>query len=216
VSDWSQQELLRQIRAGRREACEQFVCAHYAGVYRFLVHATRDAALAEDLTQETFAAAWRTIGSFEGRASLATWLHRIAYRKLLNAWRTRRRRDAGVARLALLRGGEAHPSPLEWLLDDEHARELYEAVQSLEEGARLLIALHYLQELSFRDMAQVLDEPVGTVKWRTSRALAQLKESLTATIDHESASGKSVEGPDAGIAGSEAAGPAAAAGPRDA
>jgi RNA polymerase sigma-70 factor (ECF subfamily) len=216
VSDWSQQELLRQIRAGRREACEQFVRDHYAGVYRFLVHATRDAALAEDLTQETFAAAWRTIGRFEGKASLATWLHRIAYRKLLNAWRSRRRRDAGVARLALVREGEAYTSPLEWLMGDEQGRQLYEAVQSLAEGARLLIALHYFQELSFDEMADVLDEPVGTVKWKTSRALAQLKHLLAATIDHESAWEKPVERPDARIAGSEAAGPATAANSRDA
>lgn len=216
MPNWSQQELLRQIRAGRREACEQFVRGHYAGVYRFLVHATRDASLAEDLTQETFAAAWRTIDGFEGKASLATWLHRIAYTKLLNAWRSRRRRSAGVARLAVLRDGEAYPSPSEGLVDDERSRRLYQAVQSLAEGPRLLIALHYFQELSFRDMADVLDEPVGTVKWRTSRALAQLKELLTATIDHERPPRESMEERDARSAGDGAAKAAPAGGASDA
>ena len=211
MSGWSQRELVRRIQAGSREASERFVRGHYAAVYRFLVHATADVALAEDLAQETFAAAWRRIGSFEGKASLATWLHRIAYRKLVNAWRGRRRRDASVARLALPRDNETDASPLEWLLGDEQGRQVYEAVQSLEEGARVLIALHYFQGLSFREMAEVLEEPVGTVKWKTSRALARLKASLTGTIDYDSASEKPVEGPDARIAGSEAAGPAAAA-----
>ena len=54
-------------------------------VYRFLVHLTRDEPRAEDLTQETFAAAWRGIGSFAGRSGLGTWLHRIAYGKFIDA-----------------------------------------------------------------------------------------------------------------------------------
>jgi DNA-directed RNA polymerase specialized sigma24 family protein len=64
---------------GRREACAGLVRVHYQAVYRLLVHLTRDAHQAEDLTQETFAAAWEKIGRFQGNASLATWLHRIAY-----------------------------------------------------------------------------------------------------------------------------------------
>jgi RNA polymerase sigma-70 factor (ECF subfamily) len=68
---------LNQLRAGNHEARVEFVDNHYQAVYRFLVHLTRDVHQAEDLTQETFAAAWEKIDTFRGGASLATWLHRI-------------------------------------------------------------------------------------------------------------------------------------------
>ena len=77
------------MRAGHPEACAERVRGHYQAVYRLLVHLTRDVHQAEDLTQETFAAAWERIATFEGRATLATWLHRIAYTKFIDARRGR-------------------------------------------------------------------------------------------------------------------------------
>src|SRR5436305_14025797 len=82
---------VRNLRAGRPEACAELVRAHYPAVYRFLVHLTRDVHQAEDLTQEAFAAAWEKIATFQGRAALATWLHRIAYTKFIDARRAAQR-----------------------------------------------------------------------------------------------------------------------------
>ena len=79
------QRLVNDLRAGRRDACAELVRAHYQAVYRFLVHLTRDVHRAEDLTQETFAAAWEKRATFEGRSTPATWLHRIAYTKFIDA-----------------------------------------------------------------------------------------------------------------------------------
>jgi RNA polymerase sigma-70 factor (ECF subfamily) len=61
---------------------------------------------------------------------------------------------------------------------DENSRCLYEAMGRLESSEYVLILLHYLQGLSFRQMAEVLDEPVGTVKWRTHKTLKKLKKIL--------------------------------------
>ena len=79
------------LRAGHPDACAELVRANYQPVYRFLVHLTRNVHEAEDLTQETFAAAWQRIGSFEGRATPTTWLYRIAYSKFIDARRSQRR-----------------------------------------------------------------------------------------------------------------------------
>ena len=65
------QQLLSSLRAGRPEACAELVHADYQTVYRFLVHLARDVHQAEDLTQETFAAAWEKAAAFQGRSALA-------------------------------------------------------------------------------------------------------------------------------------------------
>jgi RNA polymerase sigma-70 factor (ECF subfamily) len=144
---------------------------------------TRNTDLAEDLTQETFAAAWANIHSFKGRASFRTWLHQIAYRKFIDS-RRRLQRDAALA--ATLRkeqnDSERTSNPLSRLAADEDSRILYDAIRTLNSHEYVAVVLHYIQGLSFREMAQVLDVPIGTVKWQNSRALKNLKELLTGRI----------------------------------
>jgi RNA polymerase sigma-70 factor (ECF subfamily) len=183
VTESDDQRLVRDLRAGRPEACATFVRAHYSAVYRFLVHLTRDVHEAEDLTQETFAAAWKQIGAFESRATLATWLHRIAYTKFIDVRRAEAR--AAAARLRLQSGSVAPFDPLSDASADDEAQHMYKALQTLGEAERMLIVLHYLQGLSYREMASVLDEPTGTVKWRTAEALSRLRALLTDEVaDH--------------------------------
>lgn len=135
-----------------------------------MAYLTRDTSLAEELTQETFASAWASIDSFKGRALIGTWLHRIAYHKFIDSTR-RLQRDA-----ALMDGLEpqndaapASSDPFHQLAADENYRLLYEAMRRLKSPEYIVIVLHYIQGLSFRQAAKVLDQPVGTVKWQTSR-----------------------------------------------
>jgi RNA polymerase sigma-70 factor, ECF subfamily len=180
LSEPAEERLLEAVRAGRREACVALVEGHYAAVYRFLLSLTRNVAQAEDLTQETFAAAWQNLAGFDGRSSAATWLHRIAYRKFIDGRRSAVRRAALTGRLAESAPRYDCANPLEALVADDEARWLAETVQRLEEPDRVVIVLHYSQGLSYREMAEVLGEPAGTVKWRTSAALERLRALLVA------------------------------------
>jgi RNA polymerase sigma-70 factor, ECF subfamily len=171
-----EQRLLEGLRAGRSEACAELVRGHYQAVYRLLLHLTRDGHRAEDLTQETFAKAWRVIDSFQGKASLGTWLHRIAYTKFLDAQRTRQRDDATRERLVRPHAGSV--DPFDAAAADDESRQLHQALAALEPPERVVLVLHYLQDLSYAEMAVVLEEPVGTVKWRTHAALGRLRELL--------------------------------------
>lgn len=168
--------LWKALRAGRPEACAEVVRAHYRAVYRFLVHLTRNVHEAEDLTQETFAAAWENIARFEGRATLTTWLHRIAYTRFIDARRVDRR--ASEMRERRPSPGDSEPDPLDVVAADDEAQRLYRALHALDAPRRTPLVLHYLQGLSYREMAAVLDEPVGTVKWRTAEALNRLRALL--------------------------------------
>jgi len=185
VRSWSERLLVRRICASDRDACVQLVKAHHGPVYRLLFHLCRDAHLAEDLTQETFAAAWQGSGSFKGSSSLATWLHRIAYRKFVDACRRGRHRVLGepLDQVSDQVCSNA-PGQLESVLADERCRNLYQGLARLEQAECDVLVLHYLQGLSFRQMAEVLAEPAGTVKWRTSQALARLKILLDGRLEN--------------------------------
>jgi RNA polymerase sigma-70 factor (ECF subfamily) len=175
--------LLVNLCAGRPEACAELVRSHYPAVYRFLLHLTRDVHEAEDLTQETFIAAWQRISKFKGRSTLATWLHRIAYTKFIDSKRAKRRAAGMLPRLA---DGKASPiDPLNAAMAIDEAKHLYETLDALDLPERAVLVLHYLQGLSYREMAVVLDEPTGTVKWRTGEALNRLRALLSEEVsDH--------------------------------
>ncbi len=175
----AEKHLLSETRAGRSQACAQLVRTHYESIYRFLLHLTGDVHAAEDLTQDTFAKVWAAIGGFRERSALKTWLHRIAYSTFVD-WMRRARCDRQATRSGGTRTFDLceNPRHLDGLLADECSRHLYEAVERLNHREHLVIVLHYFQGLSFKEMAEVLDEPAGTVKWRVSQAIGELRSLL--------------------------------------
>jgi RNA polymerase sigma-70 factor, ECF subfamily len=167
------QNLVNSLRAGHREAYAALVRGHYQAIYRFLVHLTRDAHRAEDLTQETFVAAWERVDTFQGRSSPATWLHRIAYTRFIDDQRAKNR--AASLHESVTTTPFMPADPLETATARDEARRLYAALDELDAADRTRLVLHYLQGLSYREMASVLDEPSGTTKWRTREALNCLR-----------------------------------------
>jgi RNA polymerase sigma-70 factor, ECF subfamily len=193
VTEPDDQRLLGNLRAGRSETCAALVRGYYQTVYRFLVHLTRDVHEAEDLTQETFAAAWEKSATFQGRSTLATWLHRIAYTKFIDAQRAARRGANMLQRLTSPLVGAA--DPLATVIAEDEAQHLYRALHGLDAPERTLVVLHYLQGLSYREMATVLDEPTGTVKWRTAVALQRLRAMLCDEVSDHATRKTSEPGP---------------------
>ena len=174
----SERQLLKDFRQGRRNGYEQAVCRYYKDVYRFLVYLTGDIKHAEDLTQETFASAWKKVNSYEGRSSFKTWLYRIAYNKFVDLKRKEQRYNRLIEKMAQNDFCREGFDPLSRIQAKERSGVLYEAIHKLETAERAVIVLHYIQGMSFRKMVMVLDEPVGTIKWRTSKALKKLRDFL--------------------------------------
>ena len=193
MTEPDEQRLLSDLRAARPVACAELVRAHYQAVYRLLVHLTRDVHQAEDLTQETFTTAWEKIATFQGRAALATWLHRIAYTKFIDAQRAERRAVGMRERLSSPK--ESPADPLDTAMASDEARRLYRALDGLDAPAHTVLVLHYLQGLSYREMAAVLDEPAGTVKWRTAEALNRLRAALGDEVPDHAPQTKCEPGP---------------------
>jgi RNA polymerase sigma-70 factor, ECF subfamily len=152
-------------------AGETFVTTHYARIYRLHHYLTGSAEAAQDLTQQTFTQAWQALASYQGRAKLSTWLHRIAYHVYTHWLRDCRNHLplAAVAEMPDLRA----VCGLDSLL-------VSTALTQLSDELRETFLLYYIQELSVSEVAEVQDLPVGTVKSRLFTARQRLRELLQA------------------------------------
>ena len=165
--------------ARERMLFERAARRHYAGVYSYLRWVCRDAALAEDLTQETFMQIWRSLPNLRREGALRTWVYRVARSRFLQ-----HRRRAGLETVSLEELGDADhldadsPDPQVRLERDERRRAVRRAVERLPHLYREVIVLHNLEQLSLAQIAQVLEAPIGTVKSRRAKALSMLRHLL--------------------------------------
>ncbi len=172
----SDAELIARVLASDdRAAFGELVERHQSAVRRFLRHLTAgDAALADDLAQETFVQAYRGLARFRGEASFSSWLLGIAH----NHWRNARRRARHAAWLAENEtAGDVAPSPAP-AADLKH--DLALALRALSADEQTAVHLCYQQGLSHSEIARVLDWPLGTVKTHLARGKEKLRHFLAA------------------------------------
>jgi RNA polymerase sigma factor (sigma-70 family) len=172
-------ELVERARRGDERAYEELVRLHQGIAYRTAYLVAGSAADAEDAAQDAFIKAYRALGRFRRGAPFRPWLLQI----VANEARNRRRAAGRRAGLALRAAGEnpsggAAPSPEGTMLAGEERERLLAAINGLREEDRLVIAGRYFLDLSEEETAAALDWRRGTVKSRTSRALARLREEL--------------------------------------
>ena len=170
-------ELIARVRAaGDRPAFSELVLRHQSAVRRFLRHLTHgDAALADDLAQETFLTAWRGLARFQGTASFSTWLLGIAH----NRWRNARRRRHDCVSLEAEEYASNFSVPAATPRSDLH-QDLAEALTTLSPDEQLTLHLGFQQGLSHSEIAALLDWPLGTVKTHLARGKEKLRSLLTA------------------------------------
>jgi RNA polymerase sigma-70 factor (ECF subfamily) len=149
--------------------------AHYAGLYRFALSLARNPADASDLTQQTFFV-WATKGaSLRDAAKAKTWLFTTLYREFLRV----RRRGGRISAIEDLPPGEKDPPDVEVdLVAKLDAQLVLAALQEIDEVFREPLALFYLQDLSYVEIAEILGVPIGTVMSRLSRGKAHLRARL--------------------------------------
>jgi RNA polymerase sigma-70 factor (ECF subfamily) len=152
------------------------VRAHQDIAFRTAWVVTGSAADAEEATQDAFMKAWRALGRFRRDAPFRPWLLTIVANEARNRRRAAGRRAGLALRAAAERpSGDAVPSPEVALLVGAGRSELIEALGALDERDRTVLTCRYLLELSEDETAAALGCRRGTVKSRTSRALARLR-----------------------------------------
>jgi RNA polymerase sigma factor (sigma-70 family) len=164
--------LISAVASGDREALRDLYDRHADATLRLIRRSTRDAGLAEDILQETWLAVWRSAGSFRGDASVRGWLLGVARRQAYN--RLRRNEAPPVDDSLTAAVPDAAPSVEEEVLEHATAQELASLIATLPEHLQEVLYLVLVDELRYREVAGVLDIPVGTVKSRMSHARRRL------------------------------------------
>ncbi len=154
-----------------RRVVEQLVDAHYQSLYRYAFRLTGSAEEAEDMTQEAFCKAQLKYAQLHEPSRVKPWLFSILRNAYLH--RLRERKQEKACSLDLL-GDVPEPAP-EQPLPDVAPERLQELLGELPEAFRSPIVLYYFEDFSYRDIAEQMDLPLGTVMSRLSRAKAQLR-----------------------------------------
>jgi RNA polymerase sigma-70 factor (ECF subfamily) len=170
-NDVQDDALVRRARAGDREAFGRLAERFQAPVYRVVRGIVGDAAEAEDVAQEVFLKAYGALGRFRGESGFFTWLYRIAVNEALRA--ARRRRPAATLDEGLPVEAPRPEPPDE---DGPSVALLERLLRKLPEEFRAIVVLRDLEGLSYRDLAEALEIPLGTVESRLFRARRELRE----------------------------------------
>lgn len=166
------------------EDTEQFMGSLYSAALRM----TRNPSEAEDLVQETYLKAYRGYDSFKAGTNLKAWLYRILTNTFINSYRSRKRHPEeteldDVEELYLFRrmsgrdgaiGRSAEDEALDWITDDE----VKAALESLPESFRMTVLLADVEGFSYKEIAEIMDVPIGTVMSRLHRGRRALEKTL--------------------------------------
>ena len=168
-------ELLEAWRDGDGAAGEQLVERHLESVHRFFSNKVRGAT--DDLVQQTFLACMEARESYEGRASFRAYLFGIARHVLYRHFRSAARDFDPLTSSAASRLADEH-TPADSVAEAEEQRVLLMGLRTLPLELQTLVELAYWEQLTDRELAQVLDVPVGTIKSRLRKARKALESAL--------------------------------------
>ncbi len=181
--------LVQRTLAGEQRAYELLVVKYQRRIERLVGRMVRDTDLVQDIAQETFIRAYRALGQFRGDAQFYTWLYRIAVNTAKKAL-VDLRRDPLVSENAL-RGADdedetssveneltSAETPETVLAAKEIAAAVNQAMEALPEELRQAVTLREIEGLSYEEIAQVMDCPIGTVRSRIFRA----REAISARV----------------------------------
>ena len=169
--------LIDAVMSGDRDAFRSLVEREQTPVFRTCYRVLGRVADAEDVSQETFVIAYRSIGTYRGEGTLGAWLGRIATRQALRRLGQRRETssiDAPGLRPDLVGGQD----PLGLAIAAERATRVRAAVAALREPYRETVALRFFAELSLVEIAEQTGRPLGTVKTHLHRGLARLRDAM--------------------------------------
>ncbi len=185
-------ELVQKLRAGEEAAYENLLQRFQQPVYNLAYRLLNDSSDASDVVQEVFLKVFRNVGRFRRQSSLKTWIYRITVNEAHNQrrWFFRHRsREVGLdAEPELTRSRnvpDAERSPFDYTFDREKQELIENALARINPLFREVVVLRDVEDLSYEEIAEVLQISLGTVKSRILRGREALKEGLTARLEPE-------------------------------
>ena len=180
-----EREIIERVVAGDNDAFGLLVDKYQTKVYNLALRMCGNEDDAYDLAQDAFVRAWRSLGSFQFESAFSTWLFRLTSNICLDFLRAKKRRAA----VSLTMSGDDEEEtqldvpdpamgPEEAAIASEDRRLLMEALNALPADQRQIITLRAINDLSYAEIARILDLQEGTVKSRLSRARTALRNKL--------------------------------------
>ena len=170
------QTLVREIAAGSEAALTEFYKAFEKRVYAFSVSRLHDPHDATDVLNQVMLEVWRTAWRFEGRSTVSTWVLGITHHKVMTQFRRQGHREMVELDPGLI--AETGATIDEILDQAQEAERLRRCVESLSDAHRQVVHLAFYEDLSYREIAKIVDCPEGTVKTRAFHAKKALKRCL--------------------------------------
>ena len=170
------EELVRRAAVGDREAFAVLFDRYAPRVYRTALRITGDAAEADDATQEVFLRLHDQLHRFEERSSFSTWIYRVTVNLAIDRTRTKARRPGSIDGVDA-QAPDSATAPAE---RGDLERAVIAALAGLSEKLRTALVLRYLEDLSYEEIADVLECSIGTVKSRLARAHEEAGPALQA------------------------------------
>lgn len=188
------QEIVERIQRGDKQAYALLVDKYQRRVERLVARMVRDADEVDDITQEAFIKAYRALPQFRGDSAFYTWLYRIAVNTAKNYLSARNNRPRPMADSAMQNeegaetfGEDADLSdintPESVLMSKQVAHTVNRVVEELQEELRMAITLREIDGLSYEEIAQAMQCPIGTVRSRIFRAREAIAERLRPLLD---------------------------------
>jgi RNA polymerase sigma-70 factor, ECF subfamily len=189
---------LARARQGDRAAFGALVRRYQRRVYATALHILGNHGDADDVTQETFVRAYRGVRTFDGRSDFFTWLYRITVNTALNHVRSNKRATAlGTAGATEVDHAGGRPealgvperTPAEWLSLSQEVQRVLTAIGGLSPPLRVTLVLATVEQLPYKQIAEILDVPEGTVAWRVNEARRILRERLAEKSSNDASAG---------------------------
>lgn len=183
---YDDEALIRRAQTGDRSAFDTLVSRYEVKAFQFAFRLSRNSDEAADVVSEAFVRVYNAIGNFKGQSTFGTWLYRIMTNCFLDMKKKDKSKitssievaaqteDGDVARQIEYLG----PSPQEESERTERERRIEAAVNKLPEYQRAMIVMYHVDMLTYEEIAEVLDLPLGTVKSRLNRARLLLRDLL--------------------------------------
>jgi RNA polymerase sigma-70 factor (ECF subfamily) len=181
----SERELIQQLQSGNPEAFRKLVEQYESKVYNLVLKILRSREDAEDVLQETFLSIYTQIQKFDGRSGLYTWVYRIATNFALMKIRSRLPQgkmisvdDKPYEEMAKWEVHDWEPNPQELLLNQEAKKHLDDAIEKLPDIYRTVFILRDIEELSTKQVAEIMNLSEENVKIRLRRGRLFLRDTL--------------------------------------
>ncbi|MFA6308278.1 MAG: sigma-70 family RNA polymerase sigma factor [Clostridia bacterium] len=183
--------LIKRAKNGDVEAYEDLVRAYYKTVFNIALRMFSNNEDASDITQEVFIKIYKSIGTFEGKSSLKTWIYRITTNLCLDEFRSRKNMKVVSFDEQIEQSNDRYNiefktesiTPESNLLKKEVKEALNIAITELPKDLRIALILRDVQNLSYEEISSFLKCPQGTVKSRISRARQLLRKKLSKKVE---------------------------------